>query len=393
MIKGKIYLTMFATAALAGPATSLGAYEIGSGSKAKKGYNLHESFTAAAQKCLEANDGTEPGDCLPYLSTAISGATESAKSYPVTSLPYSARWPDDPVRMLDRDPSKLRFGLKLYGDCAKALERGPSIDRVGLLCSSHYGRLQFMHAQVLSFDAGRPRDPRALMLAWAGFAFDAATNPRFRAMNFCDAVKTIAEPQLRVALQFSDETWCHDDRRGFVSKYGAWKVSTLFSLSCRNPLQEKTCWLPAKEEDIAALTSRAATGALLHLIQDSFSQSHVARPALDVVPGARGPFVAAIVCRKPAAWYDYNIQNLPVTNDEGRPVAELNAAPVDPHGVADRPPLIDRSCEEPTRTVDDPVTASARVMWYVAAAARSGGNDPALRQRFLDYLGTRVFPR
>lgn len=369
------------------------AYEIGSGSRAKKSHNLHETMTRAARECVDSYNGKEPISCEHLLEQAIERAERTPKAYAIGSEPYAARWPDDPLRMLNKNPSKLRFGAKLATECERALKRGPAINNVGLLCASHYGRLQFMHAQVLSFDAGGPRNPRQLMLAWADFAFEAATSTAFRAIEYCDAVEKIEEPQLKTALTFSDKTFCTEGRKGFVKKYGAWKTSTFFALTCSNPLQENSCWMPRQETEVDKVAALAARGAVLHLIQDSFSQSHVARvPEGSVPPGARGPFTARIVCRPPVAWYDYNVQNLAITDDLGGPIVDAKGKLIDKHGAADGKPEIDISCADPARVVDDPVTASAKALWFMDRAERQGADQASIRREFLDYMEARVFP-
>ena len=372
-----------ATASLLGPANT-SAYEIGSGF-GKKSYDLHEMFTTVARECLDAADGKAPSDCSSRLQDVFSRIQQRQPGASVSEA-YAARWPDDPTRILDKAPSKIRFGLKFLGECQGSLKRGPAIDNVGLLCSSHFGRLQFMHAQMLSIDAGGPSDPRAVVLAWAEFAFNAATDHGFRAGDYCKSIKETPNPGLKQALTFASEKWCHD-RRG----YPAWRVATLFALHCKNPLQENRCWEKTREvgDEEARL---AARGAVLHLIQDSFSQAHVARMAPgESVPLARGPFVARIMCRRPAAWYDYNIQNLTIPDDEGHVVE-------DAHGVADHPPpggtiAVDPECYNLDRAIDDPVTASAMAMWFMDRFEAARNEDKAgIREQFRHYLGLRVFP-
>ena len=80
------------------------AYEIGSGSRAKSSYDLHETFTLAARQCVDEAGGTEPADCsgkLDWVFRQIRKAQPRDKN----TEAYAARWPDDPVRMLDRNPS------------------------------------------------------------------------------------------------------------------------------------------------------------------------------------------------------------------------------------------------------------------------------------------------
>jgi hypothetical protein len=354
------------------------AYQIGSGSIAKKGFDLHETFTALARTCLSA--GLAQGVGCTSLFPEVSQKSMQMKAKASNSEPYASRWPDDPTRMLDRDPSKIRFGAQLFDDCESALGGGgAAIDQAGLLCSSHYGRLQFMHAQATANDQN-PADTRRKMLAWAMFAYRAATDPSFRSTGYCQAVAATADAGLKAALTLGDQSLCEDRRVKilglFPKRYNGWKVGTLFALHCPNPLQEKACW--ERTGDYGDETARmAARGALLHLIQDSFSQAHAVRvnPG-ERAPGPRGPFEAKIVCRAPTLFYDYIVQNRPMPDDRGQTVD-------DPHAAADFPPTLDGSCLVPKPEVDDIITASAMVLHYV---------DHPDARAFETYMRTRVFP-
>lgn len=75
------------------------------------------------------------------------------------------------------------------------------------------------------------------------------------------------------------------------------------------------------------------------------------------------------MCQRPAAWYDYNVQNLLIPDDEGHVVQ-------DAHAIADHPPqggsiMVDPACRSAHRLVDDPVTASARALWFMDRAQRA----------------------
>ena len=87
-------------------------------------------------------------------------------------------------------------------------------------------------------------------------------------------------------------------------------------------------------------------GALLHMVQDSFSQSHVARGP----EGSRG-YEARIRCLPAERFYNFN-------GEDGRGQ--------DGHSAADQLPDYDtESCNAAIRTVDDPITASARLLWML----------------------------
>jgi hypothetical protein len=253
--------------------------------------------------------------------------------------------------------------------------------------------LQFLHAQASREDraeasehgGGKTALTRRLILAWARFAYRAATDKSFRDTNYCDALKASdTDETLRARLAFSDETWCQRRRKTFwgiplFGHYEPWTVKTLFSLQCSNPIQEKRCWERSGRhgDDTARM---AAIGALLHLVQDSFSQSHVARvPVGGAARGPRGPFEPWVVCSRPSAYYDYEEQNLAEPDDEGNVVE-------DPHAKADFAPRLDPNCKDPkNRAADDVITASAAVLYYTRPEHK---NEKA----FIDYLATWVFP-
>lgn len=377
--KGKLR-TVMAAAMFA--ATAASASQIGSGSVAKKSYDVHETMTRAAQECVEAYDKAFPVDCSDRFGSVLERVRLAQAPAPPPSareeekIRYSARWPDDPIRMLDKERSKLAFGLQLFGKCRGALNRGPHIDDVGLLCASHYGRLQFMHAQASPVDRGDAAAARRRILAWAEFAYRVATDSHYRQSDYCRAVAALDDKALEKALTFSDTdsaTSLCVRRKGMPP----WRVATLFGLRCHSVLQGLRCREASVIKDDNDAARIAAIGALLHLVQDSFSQSHVARiPPGEAATGARGPFRPRSVCAAPSIYYDYQQQAYPTPDDFGN-ITD------DPHGAADFPPELDRTCRDPKRHVDDVITASAAMLYYVRRP------DPAA---FKKYIETRVFP-
>lgn len=370
-------------AGLIAVAVPAAAYQIGSNVPKARFYDLHETFTAVAQNCLRRGQ-ERPQDCSSLFGQ-ISGLTKIQERRDYESLQYASRWPDDPTRMLERYPSKIAIGVQLDSDCRRAFGNGRAIDSAGLLCSSHFGRLQFMHAQARQEDGGKPAMTRENILAWADFAYRAATEPAFRAAGYCETVeREVSHLPLRQALTFDDRALCKDRPKKLfglfrIGTYPAWTVRTFFALQCPNPVQQQTCWERTEEYGDAS-ARRAAIGALLHLVQDSYSQSHVARvPEGASLPGPRGPFMAQVVCRPPSDYYDYEIQNQDRPDNKGE-------TSKDPHALADRrPELHTESCGDPNRKVDDVLTASAAVLHFVQLPAP----DPVAFRR---YLATRVFP-
>jgi hypothetical protein len=363
-------------AAVAAPAA---AYEIGSGIPVPKRYwNLHETFTTIAGECVRPNGGV-PSDCSSRFAE-VKGRARRRQARPENIDSYASRWPDDPMRLLDGAwRAKAGYGLQ-FKACKNAFKGGASenasIDQAGLLCSSHFGQLQFLHAQSRPQDREENtskdhRDPaitRRNILAWARFAYRAATDPTFRDRNYCQAVAEIQEARVETALRFADVDRCRDrtvnGKEGPV-RYLEWRVGTLFGQRCKYLWVESFCW--DQTEPFDDETARyGARGAILHLIQDSYSQSHAARlPVGEGGPEPLGPFTARVVCLPPLAYYDYSQQNKR-------------------HEDADVRPRLHSSCNDPaSRTVDDVITASAVALYYL--------DNPDLG-RFETYLATRVFP-
>ena len=121
--------------------------------------------------------------------------------------------------------------------------------------------------------------------------------------------------------------------------------------------------LPGEKAD--ALARMAARGALLHMIQDSYSASHAAR-TIGEFPSEAGPYTAQISCLFPRHFYQYDKQNPSV------------------HGKADRPPVKATSCAS-INEADDAVTASAVTLWSLRPESGVSAED------YIAYLKARVF--
>ena len=318
---------------------------------------IHEAMTALAENCLESYGGAEPYDCSGYYPEHLEYFAHLDYSNPVYNLSVATRWPDDPQRM-NRGLGYLRFGL-VFLSCRSRVERHPGVDDSGLLCNSHFGRLQFLHAMA-SLPGETSAQTEALMLQWTGFTYGLAQGEIDHQQNYCRYFEARGDA-LAAALWHPDFEFCGDRSDG--SAPGQWTVGTPFLLRCASlisPCQE-TFWDAGRRE-----VRVAAMGALLHMVQDSFSQSHVARGSL----ADRG-YEARIRCLPADRYYDFN-------GDDGDGQ--------DGHSAADRLPHYDTdSCAAATRSVDDPITASARLLWMLD---QDHSADQAIA-----YVRTRVLGR
>lgn len=331
--------------------------------------DVHESMTRAAALCTEQASwsGSEPSQCYPLMERPLTVVDVLARllrrigvaNYPV--LEEAVRWPDIPA---GANAGSL---LDLLVRCERRIEkRGGGVAHInnGLLCNSHYGSMQFFHAQATA--AGEPAEvTRAKIMAWGELLFDVATDRRDDRLDtpYCDVFDG---PGLLDEAMRPEE----DAVPCMTGPDGPWLLSDLFTMECRNPFDPGSCAVRRgpRAREIARTN---ATGALLHLIQDSYSQSHAQRGDVRVVTG--GAMVAEVVCRPIRQFTSYVVQN------------------EDRHGEADGPPSLHPSCDGSSR-IDDAVTASAKALRHIDAvrAATDPGEVRRRRAMFLHDLG-RVF--
>jgi hypothetical protein len=211
---------------------------------------VHEAITLAAVGCEVAP--SEEKQCLTLEAIAANRV-----------LLYGVRWPDDPpfaldrrtppsiaacdVRITVRSTSQPICWLKLFKDAgvqAKAqLAVNPNRPAFGpghhMVYRSHFGDLQFFHAMA-AYDGERAGDTQARMKTWAQFLWGLALGQ-------------VAKDQYIRTLGFAD-----------LALYfpGDITATNLFATG-----------IVEVRKDLHLV----ALGALLHMVQDSFSQAHVYR--------------------------------------------------------------------------------------------------------------------
>ena len=322
---------------LAGAALIVG---VGQASTPVRGYNIsakgavHERITSFSEDCAKIEPA--PIRCsLPRTKSEFNG-----KDWKLGAYTRAVRWPDDPTRQ-GNVRGIIKFGINAgLGRCADYLKPGKPF--AGLMCNSHYGKLQFMHA-MSSSDTETFEATRNLILAWSKFTFGVASGRIPADAPFCATVRAEGSPLAEV-LAPEDFPFC-EERVTARGTYPAWKIRTLFVLSCRNPFSSTTC-SEATGKPADELARRNATGALLHLIQDSYSRSHTGRAHDD----ARGPYSSNIDCRPVRKFYLYSLN-------------KRN------HGAADGTPVFSPDCGDKSGILD-PITASARMLRAIARGGR-----------------------
>jgi hypothetical protein len=264
------------------------------------------------------------------------------------------RWPDDPRREITSVGVARPFLNGYDKGCERKLRRSRAVQHIGTFCASHFGEWQFMHAMAVSrpsSSGGTEVDnatlTRAKMLEWAAFSYGVARGETELSQSYCTAFKRGG--YIEGVMVPSGFEMC--------SGGNPWTVGTFFSVRCGQFLFFGWC-RPLRLDN--AFVRTVATGAILHMIQDSYSQSHVRRTDT-VLASPRYPVVE---CGKPREYFVYNKANQKI------------------HDGADQLPRWGESCTGRS-DADDVITASAMAL----AMIDRGAPTP----EFIRYLEDRVF--
>ncbi|ADO72039.1 hypothetical protein [Stigmatella aurantiaca] len=155
-------------------------------------------------------------------------------------------WPDDPKGWLfdsARGTTNYSSGLRWY----KEFSNGSVSDDTALIKRSHYGDLQFIHAMAVQGGEAAAATKKKI-LEWSNFAIELA-------LGKIDPETEIQQLPTRFeSIQL------------FFRGHYSWKIKSLLAGN------------ESRGKQLTKLDVRQrATGILLHLIQDSFSHSHVER--------------------------------------------------------------------------------------------------------------------
>jgi len=203
---------------------------------------VHEKITLAAYDCI-ANPSKCRGDSIDI------DRTSTKKS--MGKLIDGVEWNDDPSRMLIGSLWSARKWVIWMDDGAEIAschrERKSNCKNIDasydLLYRSHYGDLQFFHAMA-SHNGERPKETFQKIMNWAEFTYKVSTG----------------EIQPYVALDSLEKMQVSAINRHI--QRGSWSASYLFARNENAPPEQ---------------VKLIALGSLLHLIQDSYSDSHVDR--------------------------------------------------------------------------------------------------------------------
>lgn len=266
-------------------------------------------------------------------------------------------WSDDPVRELRlKKPHKvLLWAIRLQENKCENLRGGL---KDGLRCSTHYGPLQFMHS--MDRESGIPaRETQEAILDWVEYAYSVALNESKdgkynNGIDYCSHFDAMKPGRFKNAMLPRDEK----GEKEFpcnVQDDTPWKLGTPFAFSCW--IGSAVC--PEYSYENNYLVRKAALGAVLHAIQDSYAKGHVSR-GNDTTKRINTYECAPIIQFQSYAEQDH-----------------------DKHGKADETPTPSENCLDKNNGIHGPITASAEVIRLFTQ-----GEKPKVVR---DYLATHVF--
>jgi len=193
---------------------------------------------------------------------------ESIDDELIKTVIRGVRWNDDPLHFLPENPRQWLMNFERAGQLA---EQNGINENFDLFYRSHHADLQFLHAMASS-EAEPAQFTRSAILSWIEFTYKVASG-----------YIPIQTPFKKLGKFLTPQT------AQFVKKYFTkngrrlnWTPAYLFSLKCTREVIPpssvgmldcaNTPWLPLKQD-----VQNIALGSLLHVIQDSFSDSHVTR--------------------------------------------------------------------------------------------------------------------
>lgn len=241
------------------------------------GSPVHDQLTEKALRCIMENENDVFTNCESFRPTnnkrALKVDVYGMKELAVDDLVLAARWSDDPVREL-RGYKLLK--VPLWGAQMRYVKCKGSREGLkdGLRCSSHYGPAQFLHSMEGQLNKS-PEVTRNAILDWVEFSYQVAVNAKVAGKHFveeeyCSYFSGLDDDKYFKRIMYpgdGNDFPCNQDDET------PWRVSTPFSFSCSVGVYNCTEWNGVNDMRVR----RAALGAILHAIQDSFSQGHASR--------------------------------------------------------------------------------------------------------------------
>lgn len=172
------------------------------------------------------------------------------------------RWNDDPLNQLGHGIfNGIDFGLNFAHSCKNSNRIDSKYD---LLYRTHCGDMQFLHAMASNKNE-KAQETLDKIMMWLEFTYKVATGEVSHNYYFRSVPLKLEE---KSSILFNNLILDNNKRRL------KWQAEYMFTLSC-NRLIKLRC---KKEKNYEAKMIRdIALGSALHLIQDSYSNSHVLR--------------------------------------------------------------------------------------------------------------------
>lgn len=215
---------------------------------------IHENLTVKAVNTAQIADSLK--NDAAFFSEVIRGV----------------RWNDDPLSMAKKRPQD--FYIYYKDSCRRSEEVDPSWD---MLYRTHCGDMQFLHAMASKKNESA-YDTSELMLMWSEFSYRVAAGDINKDLRFRSVGGKLGK---RSAELFN-----------YVMTYNGrvrmeWQPEWLFTLDCKRGLSldgilnggrpTKAKCKDRNNQYSPETIQNIALGSLLHLLQDSFSGSHVLR--------------------------------------------------------------------------------------------------------------------
>lgn len=324
--------------------------------------NVHETMTWDSLYCAQTSN-SKPKTCNARpedWSNGIDLANIDIGTFTIEQAEKAVRFPDDPVQELSfKNPIGLirwSWNMAIVGCDSKTegLQQG-------LRCSSHYGPFQFLHS--MSSKEGVPaKITKKKIMSWADYLVSIIENSKntdgtsFIDQNYCTYWFRQSSSNNPIAVHMIPNGV--DSFPCVVDEGGDWTIASMFGFHCKNTIIN--CDVDLSHEN----TKRKAIGALLHLIQDSYSQGHSVRG--DCCEGKSKEELAQYQCEAINQFNSYENQN------KRR------------HGYADSEPSAGFSCNHNT-DIHDPILAGAIVLWNIK------NNESSLLTSIAEYLDEHVF--
>lgn len=320
---------------------------------------VHTDMSIKAWQCVMEYPDTNGFDCDNYTPKEGLPETLTINANQLTidksDIYYASIWADDPIRELRKRKfhRAILWTIRLVGDKCRNLKDGlPD----GLRCTAHYGSMQFMHAME-SENQLPAMQTHAAILEWLRFAYEVASNKQnasgkhFTEQKHCDYFNVDSPSKFQQSMlpRGASGFPCSDDMER------PWSVGTIFSFNCW--FRSESCWEYTGTNH--PMVRKAALGAILHAVQDSYAQGHTSRG------NTSEELINQIDCAPIEQFQNYSLQNH------------------DQHGKADKTPTLGPSCLEDGNPIHGPVTASAEILRLFS--------QNATPDEVLNYLTNHVF--